>query len=310
MHRDISHPRIRRPLAASATAALVLGLTLVAAPGTADAHGVTMMPGSRTYLCWVDGLTDTGQIIPDNPACADAVDTTGTTPLYNWFAVLDSFGGGRTVGYIPDGELCSGGNNGPFDFSAYDAPRDDWPLTHLTASDTIQVQHSNWAAHPGAFHMYITKDGYDPLQPLGWDDLEPFWSVTDPPQSGGPGGSHYYYWDVDLPDDKSGRHLIYTHWVRSDSQENFYSCADVVFDGGNGEVTGVGADVDATTAHAYTAQAVAALTGHAHHPGVTGSADAADTSTGPPWWTIAAALIAAGAAAVWWAGRTPRTRHE
>jgi chitin-binding protein len=29
-------------------------------------------------------------------------------------------------------------------------------------------------------------------------------------------------------------------WVRSDSQENFFSCSDVVFDGGNGEVTGVG----------------------------------------------------------------------
>ncbi|CAM5681358.1 Chitin-binding protein OS=Streptomyces tendae OX=1932 GN=F3L20_17570 PE=4 SV=1 [Streptomyces tendae] len=28
-------------------------------------------------------------------------------------------------------------------------------------------------------------------------------------------------------------------WVRSDSQENFFSCSDVVFDGGNGEVTGI-----------------------------------------------------------------------
>ncbi|MDQ0948977.1 cellulase/cellobiase CelA1 [Streptomyces phaeochromogenes] len=28
-------------------------------------------------------------------------------------------------------------------------------------------------------------------------------------------------------------------WQRSDSAETFYSCSDVVFDGGNGEVTGV-----------------------------------------------------------------------
>ncbi|MGO4428625.1 cellulose binding domain-containing protein, partial [Streptomyces sp. MCAF7] len=34
---------------------------------------------------------------------------------------------------------------------------------------------------------------------------------------------------------------IYTVWTRSDSQETFYSCSDVVFDGGNGEVTVPGA---------------------------------------------------------------------
>jgi len=29
-------------------------------------------------------------------------------------------------------------------------------------------------------------------------------------------------------------------WSRSDSQETFYGCSDVVFDGGNGQVTGIG----------------------------------------------------------------------
>jgi hypothetical protein len=29
-------------------------------------------------------------------------------------------------------------------------------------------------------------------------------------------------------------------WKRSDSNETFYGCSDVIFDGGNGEVTGVG----------------------------------------------------------------------
>src|SRR5690606_30203598 len=60
--------------------------------------------------------------------------------------------------------------------------------------------------------------------------------------SGGPGGLNYYYWDFTFPADRSGYHIVFIHWVRSDSPENFYSCSDVVFDGGNGEVTGIGGD--------------------------------------------------------------------
>lgn len=36
----------------------------------------------------------------------------------------------------------------------------------------------------------------------------------------------------------SGRHIIYAVWTRSDSQETFDNRSDVVFDGGNGEVSG------------------------------------------------------------------------
>jgi len=215
--------------------ALLAVAAILAAPPRAAAHGSTIVPGARTYLCYLDGLTDTGQIIPDNPACADAVDQGGTQPLYDWFGVLRSDGAGRTVGFIPDGEICAGGTT---KYAAYNMARTDWPTTHLTSGATIQWRHSNWAAHPGSFNMYITKNGWDPAAPLAWDDLEAFWSVTDPPQSGGPGGMNYYYWDAALPAGKTGRHIIFIHWIRSDSTENFYSCSDVVFDGGNGEVTG------------------------------------------------------------------------
>ncbi|HTJ32237.1 MAG TPA: lytic polysaccharide monooxygenase [Dactylosporangium sp.] len=223
------------PAAVAAAAALVAAVLV--APGPARAHGVALVPGSRTYLCYVDGLQANGQIIPSNPACADAVAQGGQQPLYDWFGVLRSDAGGRTTGYIPDGQICGGGTT---KYAAYNAARTDWPTTHLTAGSTIQLHYSNWAAHPGTFHMYITKNGWNPLTPLAWGDLEPFWSVTDPPQSGGPGGFNYYYWDTTLPAAKTGRHILFIQWVRSDSQENFFSCSDVVFDGGHGEVTGVG----------------------------------------------------------------------
>jgi len=232
-----------RSAALAAAGALVMIITTFVLPTTsAQAHGVTMFPGSRTYLCWLDGLRDNGAIDPYNPACKAAVQQSGTTPLYNWFAVLRSDGAGRTVGFIPDGQICSGGTGGPYDFTAYNAVRNDWPKTHLTSGANIQVRHSNWAHHPGRFDLYITKNGWDPNSPLGWDDLEKFASVTDPPQSGGPGELNYYYWNTTLPSGKSGDHILFIHWIRSDSNENFYSCSDVVFDGGNGEVTGIGPD--------------------------------------------------------------------
>jgi predicted carbohydrate-binding protein with CBM5 and CBM33 domain len=230
---------IRRLAALSATALLATGLAVAIAPSAAQAHGVSMFPAARTFMCYQDGLQPSGNIVSSNPACAAAVAATGTTPLYNWFAVLRSDAGGRTTGFIPDGQICSGGTGGPFDFTAYNAARTDWPLTHLTSGASYQFHYSNWAAHPGAFNLYITRDGWSPTTPLAWADLVPFGSVTNPPASGGPGALNYYFWDQQLPA-KTGRHIIYIQWVRSDSQENFFSCSDVVFDGGNGEVTGVG----------------------------------------------------------------------
>ncbi|GJF31681.1 chitin-binding protein [Kitasatospora sp. NE20-6] len=206
----------------------------------AAAHGAPMTPGSRTFLCWQDGLTSTGEIKPQNPACAAAQAVSGTTPFYNWFSVLRSDGAGRTRGFVPDGELCSGGNT---NFTGFNLPRTDWPLTHLTSGATYGFTYNSWAAHPGTFIQYVTKDGFDASKTFTWDALEssPFYSVTDPPKTGSVGTVEgKYSWTTKLPAGKSGRHIIYTVWQRSDSTETFYSCSDVTFDGGNGEVTGVG----------------------------------------------------------------------
>ncbi|MGW0435822.1 lytic polysaccharide monooxygenase auxiliary activity family 9 protein [Micromonospora sp. NPDC003197] len=232
--------RLHRLTVLSAVATLVTAAVVtVVLPHSASAHGASMAPGSRTYLCWKDGLSPQGDIQPNNPACAAAVAQSGANSLYNWFSVLRSDANGRTVGFIPDGQLCSGGNTG---FSGYDLARDDWPLTHLTSGANFSFKYSNWAHHPGTFYFYVTKNSWSPTQPLAWSDLEePFLTVTNPPQNGGPGSNEgHYYFSGQLPTGKSGRHIIYSRWVRSDSQENFFGCSDVVFDGGNGEVTGVG----------------------------------------------------------------------
>ncbi len=230
--------------AAVITVLAALSMALLAA-GPAEAHGALMVAGSRTFLCYQDGITSTGQIVPQNPACQAAVSRSGITPLYNWFAVGNRSGAtsGGTVGFIPDGKLCSGDSN-YYDFSGFDLASADWPRTHLTSGATIQYRYNKWAAHPGSFRLYVSKDGWNPNRPLTWADMEttPFFSVTDPPSVGNPGSiNSYYYWNAPLPSNKTGRHIIYSVWARSDSSETFYGCSDVVFDGGNGEVTGIGA---------------------------------------------------------------------
>jgi predicted carbohydrate-binding protein with CBM5 and CBM33 domain len=225
-------------LAAVATAA---GLMVAVSP-TAQAHGAMMKPGSRTYLCWQDGLSPQGNIVPRNPACSAAVTSGGTNALYNWFGVLRSDGAGRTRGFIPDGKLCSGNNP---TFSGFDISRNDYPVTHLTAGGNFSWNYSNWAHHPGTFSMYVTKNTWSPTRALSWNDIEetPFLQVTNPPQRGSVGTNDgHYYWSGNLPTGKSGRHIIYSVWSRSDSTETFYNCSDVTFDGGNGEVTGIGGD--------------------------------------------------------------------
>ncbi|GHH82398.1 hypothetical protein GCM10018793_42140 [Streptomyces sulfonofaciens] len=218
--------------------AVLLALVFVSLPSPASAHGVAMSPGSRTYLCYKNGQSSTGALNPTNPACKAAFSQSGGTPLYNWFAVLDSNAGGKGQGYVPDGKICSAGDKSPYNFSAYNAARSDWPKTHLTSGASIQVQYSNWAAHPGDFRVYLTKQGWSPTTPLAWGDMSLIQTVTNPPQQGGAGqdGGHYY-WNVSLPSGRSGNALLFIQWVRSDSQENFFSCSDVVFDGGHGEVT-------------------------------------------------------------------------
>jgi predicted carbohydrate-binding protein with CBM5 and CBM33 domain len=235
--------RVRRTLALGAAAAASLAAIAIAVviPRIANAHGALLIPGSRTWLCYQDGLTATGEIKPNNPACAAAVAKSGPTSLYNWFAVLRSDGAGRTRGFIPDGSLCSAGAV-VYDFSGYDLGRSDWPVTHLTADADIEFHYNKWAAHPGWFYLYVTKDGWDQNAPLRWDELEDtsFASADHPPSVGDPGTStSYYYFTGKLPH-KTGHHIIYSVWQRSDSNETFYGCSDVNFDGGSGQVTGSG----------------------------------------------------------------------
>ncbi|MEV6237625.1 lytic polysaccharide monooxygenase [Lentzea sp. NPDC051838] len=206
--------------------AVTTGAVLVQSGGTALAHGSMVWPGSRTYLCYQDGRAGSGggDLQPTNPACVAAVAQGGKQPLWDWYGNLISNAAGRHREIIPDGHLC-----GPTTkYDAYNQARGDWPVTQLTANATVTLRYNAWAPHPGTWEQYVTKDGFDVTKPLKWSDLEsvPFDKITNPPL-----GNGEYSWQAKLPN-KSGRHIIYSLWQRSDSPEAFYSCSDVVFGGG------------------------------------------------------------------------------
>ncbi|WP_372504736.1 lytic polysaccharide monooxygenase [Streptomyces lavenduligriseus] len=98
----------------------------------------------------------------------------------------------------------------------------------------------------------------DPGRPA-WADLDlehPVAKATDPVPAGG-----FSTFTGTLPE-RSGRHLLYAVWQRSDSPEAFYSCSDVDF-GGDG-----GASAPAPSASAPSGEQIAAGAGKStieHH---------------------------------------------
>ncbi|MBT2438971.1 lytic polysaccharide monooxygenase [Streptomyces sp. ISL-36] len=209
------------------TAGTVLGLGVAPlalvglAAGAAAAHGSMTDPVSRVSACYAEGPES-----PESAACKAAVAASGAQAFYDWNAVNIANAAGKHRELIPDGELCSAGND---KYRGLDLARGDWPASRLN-SGKHTFRYKGTAPHKGSFELYVTKEGYDPSKPLKWSDLEekPFATVTDPRMEGGD-----YVFDGTVPA-RSGRHLIYSIWQRSDSPEAFYTCSDVVFGADNG----------------------------------------------------------------------------
>ncbi|MDT9693169.1 lytic polysaccharide monooxygenase [Streptomyces sp. P9(2023)] len=204
----------------TASAVLALGVAPIAFAGLAAApavaHGSMTDPVSRVSACYTEGPES-----PKSAACKAAMAASGAQAFYDWNAVNIANAAGKHRDLIPDGKLCSAGND---KYRGLDLARGDWPASTLAAGKHT-FRYKGTAPHRGSFELYVTKDGYDPSKPLKWSDLEPkpFATVTDPRMENGD-----YVFDGTIPN-KSGRHLIYSIWQRSDSPEAFYTCSDVVF---------------------------------------------------------------------------------
>jgi chitin-binding protein len=156
------------------------------------AHGATTRPESRTVAC---GLGGDGA---GSAACRAALTANGL-PFGDFDNLRVPGVNGKDKQYIPDGTLCSGGLP---EFKGLDLARTDWPASKLRAGATVNVQYRTTIPHQGVFRVYLTKQGYDPAQPLSWDDLStnPIFTATNPPVRDGA-----YQFSGKLPADRSGR---------------------------------------------------------------------------------------------------------
>ncbi|WP_369207352.1 lytic polysaccharide monooxygenase [Streptomyces sp. PU-14G] len=209
----------RRTAGIAALGIAPLVLTVVAA-GPAAAHGSMADPVSRVATCFAEGPES-----PTSAACKAAVEAGGPQAFYDWNEVNIPDAAGEHRRIIPDGKLCSAGRD---KYKGLDLARADWPASAMT-SGKHTFRYKATAPHKGTFELYLTKEGYDPAKPLKWSDLEsePFAKATDPTLEDGS-----YVIDGTVPK-RSGRHLIYSVWQRSDSPEAFYACSDVTFGGGS-----------------------------------------------------------------------------
>ncbi|MET7637731.1 lytic polysaccharide monooxygenase auxiliary activity family 9 protein [Streptomyces sp. NPDC005438] len=180
------------------------GTALFITSGSAQGHGYSDAPTSRQAHCANGTATDCGAI--------------------QWEPQSVEGPKGFPEAGPADGSICSAGNEG---FAELDDPRGgDWPTTQLEAGGNFTFRWNITAAHSTTdFRYYITKDGYDPSQPLTRDDLEPEPFLTESLDGQQPPND----WSTEgtIPEGKSGRHLVLGVWNIEDTANAFYSCADV-----------------------------------------------------------------------------------
>lgn len=168
-------------------------------------HGYVSEPLSRAALCKRDQM---GGAIAYEPQSVEAPK-------------------GFPAAGPPDGMLASGGHAA---FAALDGLKDpmgrEWEATTLVAGSIVQWDWWLTAPHKTSrFEYFITRDGWDPQQPLTRAQFDPVpvisveWDGSIPVQA-------VSHWGK-VPAHKSGRHVIYGVWTIDDTEMAFYQAIDV-----------------------------------------------------------------------------------
>ena len=133
-------------------------------------HGSVGDPISRVYRIFLENPQS-----PDRPVSTAAIAVGGTQPFYDWSEVnrlAPNYASGDLAAYrllIPDGQLASVGRE---KYAGLDLVRDDWPATPVNAGPYPVVFDAHVPHDPSYFKAFISRPGWGPDQPLGWDDLE------------------------------------------------------------------------------------------------------------------------------------------
>ena len=183
----------------------------------AMAHGTVTSPASRIWNCRQEGES------PSSGGCQAAKAAGSGSYIYDWNGVRQGNAGGNHRGVVPDGRLASGGDQY---FRGLDLVDVDWKATTVSAGP-YTVTWTNSAAHLTQYYrVYVTKAGWNPNEALTWDSFE---LIAD---TGPRGQESTANIPVVLPN-RSGKHVLFSVWQRSDSPEAFYSVSDIDYGGGS-----------------------------------------------------------------------------
>lgn len=234
MFAHLQRPALFRPLTVAAAVLLLLATALSTA---AFAHGSTIDPASRNYGCWKRWGNDfqNPAMATQDPMCWQAWQA-DPNAMWNWNSLYREGVAGNHQGAIPDGQLCSGGQTGGTRYAALDTPG-AWRATNINNNFNVVVH--DQARHGSDYYrVYVTRQGFNPLtQRPRWSDFELVRetariapgvgdTTTDPVLNGV---------SVTIPASapgRTGRHIVYTIWQASHSDQSYYFCADVIFPGG------------------------------------------------------------------------------
>ena len=191
-------------------------IIMLAFSNEVSAHGYVDSPKSRALLC-KEG---------DNKGCGAVT--------YEPQSV-EGLGNFPSEG-VPDGKIASGGGKFP-ELDEQSSTR--WAKNPIksgmnTFTWTLTAPHAT-----EKWEYYITKEGWDPNQPLKRSDLELFCTVNDGGKVPGSKVSH----NCSVPK-RTGYHVILAYWEVYDTANAFYSVIDVDFGGGSNTPTEPPADSD------------------------------------------------------------------
>jgi len=210
-----------RTAGAFTLATLSTGMSALLAPGAALAHGAPEFPISRQYNCFKN---------PSLPACQAAIAYGGEQAIYDWNGVNQANANGNHKAVVPDLKICAGGQE---KFKGFDLARADWPATAYSpgADGKYEYRYNATAPHRSLnWTFFLTRDGWNPTtSPLRWSDLEQVQQLG--PDQIVTNGKTIYTMKLTLPK-RTGKHVLFSAWQRSDSTEAFYACSDVDFGGG------------------------------------------------------------------------------
>jgi predicted carbohydrate-binding protein with CBM5 and CBM33 domain len=194
---------MRKKLLAALGAALALPIIFT---GVASGHGYTTNPPSRSYNCAQGVVQNCGDIQYEPQSVEGPKGFPGAGPA--------------------DGKICAGGIAR---FAQLDDPRGGtWPTKALTSGANFTFSWTLTAAHATtSFRYFVTKNGWNPSQPLTRAALDPAPFLTVPFNGARPPMTVTH--SGKLPSGKTGRHLILAVWDIADTTNAFYSCSDVNF---------------------------------------------------------------------------------